>query len=70
MQMDYYRTNKTELKKLRYASLLKFHFTRESRIKFKGYKVYSTIHPENAAKDEIGYNKGIYYTTKKWVTKQ
>ena len=26
------------------------HFTKQSFIKFKGYKVYHTIHPENAAK--------------------
>lgn len=37
-------------KKIDVCLISETHFTKESYIKFKGYKVYSTIHPDNAAK--------------------
>lgn len=47
------------------------HFTRESFIKFKGYKVYHTIHPGNTAKggsaivikDSIKHHQEMGYKT-------
>ena len=47
------------------------HITKQSFIKFKGYKVYHTIHPENAAKggsaiivrDNIIRHKDLEYKT-------
>ena len=47
------------------------HFTTQSYIKFKGYKVYHTLHPENAAKggtaiiikDDITHHVQLEYKT-------
>jgi exonuclease III len=39
------------------------HFTKHSYIKFRGYKVYHTIHPENSAKggSAVIINENIYH---------
>jgi len=39
------------------------HFTKQSYIKFKGYKVYHTIHPENTARGEsaVIINENIHH---------
>jgi exonuclease III len=39
------------------------HFTKQSYIKFRGYKVYHTIHPENSAKGRraVVINENIHH---------
>lgn len=39
-----------DIEKIDVCLISETHFTKESFVRFKGYKVYQTIHPENAAK--------------------
>lgn len=56
-----------DLEKIDVCLISETHFTKESYVRYKGYKVYHTIHPDNAAKggSAVIIKKSIFHYQKK-----